>query len=930
VNFKSGDIVEDFESTISIPDVISGAYTLDRSFMYNDEEIYTITNDIRLHNSGVIKQKNSLLTVNCTNRIIQNDLKKKGLNNFDTNSKIVLSKHKDFKPENLQDKTRALVIHQDDSEKESSKTLSNFADDFSSSYSDSAVAIEGYYSHPVITSAYNVQVYMPAGNASVNYLALTGNVTQFNRLSVSGLFQSGSYVEAKVGGTERFEKIGDIEKSIVFRMSLPPSLEMAKSLRNNPFLMDVNYGFLFKNDQGWFLSDTIGLLKVGGQPFNCEIEPGKLDYYACAMEAGGAIKINGKARPDVRNITAVGLYIYEAPNLDINLNFMGIRINGSKAPKALIPLHGSKHPVLKRLNQQDFTWWKEGAPTLKMKLPKGTNARNILAADMNGTASCLYEEIIGNKVIVHTSLPVLSKAPVADELLSSILEYLDNYQPVQLQKTLYLGGPEFAKFLNSTEVVYKHCKNAKAVIKDIDNASHLILDGSATEILNSLNPDPYAGRINDAISGGLTVLIQNTSPENIGIINELFGLRLESGEPYLNERKNCVKAAISWTRKGSEQAEKVEYYDDIFLPPPFEYNYSPLLNGIVNHDLFWDEKNMFDNGIYLSDRDPVELHDDYKILISNWNIDWSQPKFGGEYTQMAKDMKRALWFINRDPVLLSVTKGNGQIVFSQLNYASGGEKGYRVWQNLLTNMGISMGTQSSFAPYSLQNKYELLQKERFEQQSLALEPVYKTITGKPSELDYLYPKDRPRVISKTTPRLELLSDTHIKSYYPELVKAIGGKFIMTENASTILNGNSAKLANKMRDMEFRRSTALLSFGIDDLLRNSSGSTTTSLEELKVNTTEILEFICRDADKVYWLNIPPLPDDKYVAGKVEEFNKTIQQLMDQYGVYTVDVHRIITQNIPSFAEQGFEHLNQEQKELIAKQVAEGLLFFGAQD
>ena len=152
---------------------------------------------------------------------------------------------------------------------------------------------------------------------------------------------------------------------------------------------------------------------------------------------------------------------------------------------------------------------------------------------------------------------------------------------------------------------------------------------------------------------------------------------------------------------------------------------------------------------------------------------------------------------------------------------------------------------------------------------------------------------------------------------------------MTENATTIHNGNSTKVAKKMRDMDFRRSTALLSFGIDDLLRNSSGSTTTSLEELKVNATEILDFVCNDADKVYWLNIPPLADEMYVAGDVEKFNKALQQLMDQYGVYTVDVLRIIMQNIPSFSEQGFENLTQEQKELIAKQVAEGLLFFGAQ-
>ena len=153
---------------------------------------------------------------------------------------------------------------------------------------------------------------------------------------------------------------------------------------------------------------------------------------------------------------------------------------------------------------------------------------------------------------------------------------------------------------------------------------------------------------------------------------------------------------------------------------------------------------------------------------------------------------------------------------------------------------------------------------------------------------------------------------------------------MEEKAITINDGNSTKVAKKMRDMDFRRYTALLSFGMDDLLKNQSGNTTTSIEELEANTKEILDFVCRDADKVYWLNIPPLPSDKYVASDVEKFNNLLQQIMDQYGVYTVDVHRIILKNIPSFSEKGFENLNQEQKDLIAKQVAEGLLFFGAQD
>ena len=112
-----------------------------------------------------------------------------------------------------------------------------------------------------------------------------------------------------------------------------------------------------------------------------------------------------------------------------------------------------------------------------------------------------------NSIALLASFAVISSDNLNDELLSSVLQYLDDYQPMSLNKTLYVGDEELSHYLESSKVVFDHCKNAKALMKELNNASHLIVDGTATELLNTLKTNPYKSYINDAIAAGQLVVL---------------------------------------------------------------------------------------------------------------------------------------------------------------------------------------------------------------------------------------------------------------------------------------------------------------------------------------------------------------------------------------------------------------------------------------
>lgn len=167
-------------------------------------------------------------------------------------------------------------------------------------------------------------------------------------------------------------------------------------------------------------------------------------------------------------------------------------------------------------------------------------------------------------------------------------------------------------------------------------------------------------------------------------------------DPYLGEVFHCVKAATSWTLRDRPE-DGVEYYQNIVIPQPFEPNYDPLLAGIANIDLRSKDKPLFAQGVKPYGFDPVGWNDGVRMLVSNWRIDWSVPPAGGEYINNGKDIRRANWFLNRDPVLLRTEPGDGIFLFNQLDLAGNGASGLWVMRQLMTNLGVSLGQPTRFA-----------------------------------------------------------------------------------------------------------------------------------------------------------------------------------------------------------------------------------------
>jgi hypothetical protein len=145
---------------------------------------------------------------------------------------------------------------------------------------------------------------------------------------------------------------------------------------------------------------------------------------------------------------------------------------------------------------------------------------------------------------------------------------------------------------------------------------------------------------------------------------------------------------------------------------------------------------MFDQGIEVAGMDPVDIAGPARVLVSNWRIDWSLPPFGGEYTNAGKDLREAYWFINRDPVLLSVQAGRGQFVLCQLHLSRGGDAGRRVVRALLTNLGCAIGVPTNFAPAdaTFDLSPQRAQQERLARVRQLLGPIRRQYYGSPPEL----------------------------------------------------------------------------------------------------------------------------------------------------------------------------------------------------
>jgi hypothetical protein len=548
-------------------------------------------------------------------------------------------------------------------------------------------------------------------------------------------------------------------------------------------------------------------------------------------------------------------------------------------------LNGPVYTCLDGLGQEEFTFWRGGSIHGAMKRPGG-NSCVILSGNRDGDTSALHEEYQGTGLKIVTSLRLaesLDAEPAALWLLKNLTESAAAYQPARKSVALY-GNDTWLKLLADVGVQARTLDN----LDDLAGVELLITDGTAkAEALLSF-----------ADAGG-QVFVQD--------VTETSGYsQLELTEPFLNEQSHCVKAATSWTLRDTPK-DGVEYYKDIVIPQPFEPNYDPLLAGIANIDLHWDSTPMFEHGL---------AHPEGKILISNWRIDWSVPPFGGEYINTGKDMRRANWFLNRNAVLLRKPHGTGQLIFSKLNFHTGGAKGRRVLCQLLTNLGVSLDEEGAHLP-SGQGRFdrdiEVLQQKR-----LAAARACTSRLKAPGHLpEAVY--DMSGTGSGKLPQTLLILDSGMKPY-GKIISDNLMDFGLTTTAKVTFR-SAKELALKLEEAVAGNRWDVIYFTLGRPLSD---------DEDKAAIDSIIERLKATGSQLMWGSTPPIPEALADEGGNEAilaFNGYVKDLIVDKDIYINDCHDYVTQHLADYL-KGHEPLPSEaDRHKFGEAIAKAIKFFG---
>ena len=593
---------------------------------------------------------------------------------------------------------------------------------------------------------------------------------------------------------------------------------------------------------------------------------------------------------------------------------------------ARLLLNGPEYKVLNGIEQKELTFWKGGNEYGGLKKPDGlVNSRILIAGDRDSKTSALHELYIGSGCRWVTSLKIVENIniePQAGWLLRNLIQAAADYNPeLKSRRVCLFGDADFAEWFSKTGAIYKTIKTLTD--KSLTNFDVLILDTRRIVL-----GDEEGKAISAFTQAGGKVFMYQITDVSISGIKKVIDSKLILTQPFNNENTNCVKAATSWTLRSSPK-KGVEYFDSIVIPQPFEPNYNPLLAGMSNIDLNWSGKPMFDHGIKIQDMSQVSLNDHFKILISNWRNDWSVPPFGGEYINEGKDMRQALWFLNRDPVLVSVKQGKGEYLLCQLNLIKGEGKGIFLARHLLTNWNCSIGVKTSFPTkksifdFSAASD-QIARMGKVEKQIANLKPLAKI----PSEFFDMGSGNDGKLR-----RILLLVDNRMMPVAPEIIKAMNGfgsisySGVTVESPQVLLNNFENAIGGSKWDVIY---FTIGYEGISDFSENGLKSFDKDVQKivLKLKNTNA---------KLMWGTQPPLPlilINNLNNAQIEILNNRAKIIMEANGVLINDTYRFMMDKTP-------EYLNQDRKELtlinsdfftaftpkLIKTIVEALKFFG---
>jgi hypothetical protein len=599
---------------------------------------------------------------------------------------------------------------------------------------------------------------------------------------------------------------------------------------------------------------------------------------------------------------------------------------------ALLPLNGGVHRALAGLNQQDISYMRGGAASSKLALPDGkSNYRVILAGDKNGDGAALYEEFCGKGLIVHSGVNISEKPdsePVATALLASLIRYADAYKPLDApQRCALLAEDAVANYLLNDV-------GLQAERLMLDNASlslsgfrTLVIDGGSRSVATRLLGEANTKAVREFTSRGGRIMFTALDTLTAQMYREITGKAIRLTDPYLGERTHCVKAAVCWTLRGTP-TEPVEYFDRVMVPQPFERNYSPLISGLSNRDLWWDGRRMFNCGIELEGIDPVMLSDDYCILISNWRNDQTRPDYGGEYIHESKDIRRAYWFINRDPVLFSLREGKGFYLFNQL-LNDDTPASLRVMRQLLTNLGCAVGGDNRLPSDS--DTYDdlaaqSLQKERFAEVRRLLTPVTRSYYGTPEALKPLIISSFQKEPSK--PTVLLLGNETLMQLAPAVKERMGENYSVTWNTAPIGASDTiaATIEPYLAAKDKQPDLIMVAIGEKDVLSGVAPA------RYAANVEAILKRLSETKAKLYIVTLPPVPTGSVEGGDAKLpplFNEAAKKSADSYDVYLFDMYDFINRKYPAWQQGASQRFPEEMKRALGRQLAEALISFGAQ-
>ncbi len=617
-------------------------------------------------------------------------------------------------------------------------------------------------------------------------------------------------------------------------------------------------------------------------------------------------------------------------------------LRGESLPAAKIPLNGGIHKLLEGLNQADFSFWREGSCTKILDLPvEQSNFRTILLGNKDGDGAALYEKFVGKGIMLHSGLNITSQLlsePLSTYMLVSMLRYLMDYQPgVSPSKCGILAENIVANiYLQNTGLVAD--KLDENNIPDLSGYRTLIVDGGSLHIATLLNSKSNVAKIRSFVENGGKIMLTAMNDTTIEVYRQITGKNIRLTAPYLKERKHCVKAAICWTLKDSPK-NPVEYHEKIMIPQPFEWNYDPLISGMANKDLYWDNKQMFYKGIELEGMDPVVASPNYNILISNWQIDWESfgTKYGNEYTNQAKDIRRALWFINRDPVVFKLSEGKGFYLFNQLQFEPDNKKAAKVTSQLLTNLGCSIGGNNSLPSINttFQFKSQAEQLDRFKKSTNLLSPVKRNIYGgMPEEpLRSFIFSDKKKIDKiKVTPRVLILGDGLINQMAPVIKNRMGNDYEVIWNTEKL--GTSDMMLNNLEQYLPEKEDwdiILVSVGNAETEEYSQGQTI-PINKYQENVMKIVERLKKTNAKLYLATLPPFPDTKNSNNLImlqSSLNEKAKEIAAKNNVYTYDLDNYIHRKYPQFIQSGTKVYSKEMLNILGIQLGEALISFGAQ-